>query len=101
MDAPDGPTTEIFVPVRRAVAGLEVRRLPAIRAATALHHGSYATLAHTRESLDRWITDAGLRAGVPSRIVYLQFGAESDLRVPPAFLVEDDAALVTELQVPI
>jgi hypothetical protein len=101
IDAPDGPAVEIFVPVRRAAAGLDVRRLPAIRAATALHHGSYATMTRTRRALDRWITGAGLHAGSPSRIVYLQFGAESDLRVPPAFVVEDDAALVTELQVPI
>jgi DNA-binding transcriptional MerR regulator len=97
----EGPETLVFVPVRRAATGLETRRLPAIRAATALHHGSYRTIDRTRRALDRWIAGAGLRAGSPSRIVYLQFGAESELRVPPAFVVEDDAALVTELQLPV
>jgi len=32
---------------------------------------------------------------------YLQFGAEADLRLPSAYLVERSADLVTELQVPI
>jgi DNA-binding transcriptional MerR regulator len=101
LGAPEGPAVEVFVPVRRAAAGLDTRRVPAIRAATALHHGSYRTIDRTRRALERWISGAGLHAGFPSRIVYLQFGAESELRVPPAFVVADDEALVTELQVPV
>ena len=99
--AGQGPELEIFVPVRRPATGLETRRLPAIRAATVLHRGSYATVGRTHRALDRWIASAGLRAGSPERIVYLQFGAESELRVPPAFVVGDDRNLVTELQVPV
>lgn len=101
VGSPNGPVVEVFVPVRRAAAGLETRRLPAIRAATALHHGTYRTIGRTRRALDRWIAGAGLHAGTPSRIVYLQFGAETELRVPSAFVVDADDALVTELQVPV
>ena len=97
----DEPEVEIFVPVRRAALGLETRRLPAIRAATALHHGSYGTIDRTRRLLDAWIAAAGLSPGSPGRIVYLQFGAESELRIPAPFVVERSADLLTELQVPI
>jgi len=95
------PKIEIFVPVRRAAPGLEARRLPAIQAATALHHGSYETIGRTRRALEAWIAATGLSPSSPSRIVYLQFGAESELRVPAPFLVERAADLLTELQVPI
>jgi hypothetical protein len=44
---------------------------------------------------------AGLRGGAPARIVYLQFGAESELRVPAPFVVDRSAYLLTELQVPL
>jgi DNA-binding transcriptional MerR regulator len=100
-DTDDGPPTAVYVPVRRAAPGLAVRRLPAIRAATALHHGSYATFGATRAAVDRWIGRAGLAPGEPVRIVYLQFGAEAELRVPAPFVVEDDRDLVTEIQVPV
>jgi len=78
-----------------------MRRLPAIRAATALHHGTYATIDRTRRALDKWIATAGLAPGSPSRIVYLQFGAESELRVPAPFVVERSEDLLTELQTPL
>jgi len=100
-DGGAAPETEIFVPVRRSAAGLATRRLPAIRAATTLHHGSYATLAASRAALDGWMRDAGLRQVGPARILYLQFDAEGDLRLPRPYLVERSADLVTELQVPI
>jgi DNA-binding transcriptional MerR regulator len=95
------PELEVFVPVRRGAASLATRRLPAIRAATALHQGSYAGLLQTRAALDAWIAAAGLVAGRPSRILYLQFGAEPDLRLPRQYLVDRATDLVTELQVPI
>lgn len=99
---PDGPAeTEVFVPVRRAAAGLAARRLPAIRAATALHHGSYGGLEATRSRLAEWIDGSGLRQVGPLRILYLQFDAEGDLRLPRTWLVERASELVTELQVPV
>jgi DNA-binding transcriptional MerR regulator len=93
--------TEIFVPVRRAVAGLRVTRLPAIRAATALHRGAYAGVAATQADLDRWMAGAGLEPVGPRRVLYLQFGGEVELRLPRAYLVARSSELVTELQVPI
>jgi len=52
-------------------------------------------------ALDAWIAAAGLRTGSASRVLYLQFGAESELRVPAPFVVDRSADLLTELQVPI
>jgi len=97
----DKPAIEVFVPVRRSAAGLEVRRLPPIRAATILHRGTYETVEATRRALDDWLAAAGLVPGVPVRTLYLQFGAEEDLRLPEQFLVARAADLLTELQMPI
>jgi DNA-binding transcriptional MerR regulator len=97
----DGDRAEVFVPVRRGVVGLATRRLPAIRAATALHHGSYGTFAETEVALARWLRAAGLRPAGPARILYLQFGGEAELRLPQAYLVESPSDLVTELQLPV
>ncbi len=96
-----GDGVDVFVPVGRAAAGLAVRRLPSVRAATILHHGSYATLPETRRALDRWIAGSGLEPRDPVRILYLQFGAEEDLRLPAQYLVDRSSDLVTELQVPV
>jgi hypothetical protein len=98
---PDGPAVEVFVPVRRGAPGLTTRRLPATRAATALHHGAYESLGNTRAALDDWIARSGLTPLQPLRILYLQFGAESDLRLPRPYLVERAADLLTEIQVPV
>ena len=92
---------EVFVPVRRPVAALATRRLPAIEAATVLHHGPYAGLAARQARLHAWATEAGLAASGPIRILYLQFGAESDLGLPARYLVERASDLVTELQLPL
>ena len=97
-----GPeTVEVYVPIRRASAALNVRRLPPVRAATILHRGSYATMPATSAALESWIASSGLVAGNEYRIVYLQFGAEADLRLPSQYVVERAADLVTELQVPV
>jgi hypothetical protein len=69
--------------------------------ASVLHRGSYAGLASARAALDRWIDAAGLTPAGPLRVLYLQFGAEPELRVPRAYLVERDADFVTELQQPV
>ena len=99
--AGESPETEVYVPVRRKAAGLAIRQLPAIRAATVLHRGSYDTIAGAWQALGRWFASTNVAAGRPSRIVYLQFGAERELRVPGAFVVDRVGDLVTELQVPI
>ncbi len=94
----------IFVPLRRSIAPTErigVRRLRSTTAATILHHGPYAMLPAVLEGLRRWVAAAGHVATGPLRILYLQFGAEADLRLPRGWTVERDADFVTELQLPI
>ena len=44
---------------------------------------------------------AGLTLAGPMRTLYLQFGAEPELRLPPGWVVERDEQFVTELQQPI
>ena len=62
----DADGARAFVPVRRIVADarLAFLRLPAERAATVIHQGSYATLPGTRRALERWVGAAGF---APSR----------------------------------
>lgn len=91
----------IFVPVRRAIeptARIGFRRLPAGRAVTILHRGDYDTLPVARRELEAWAEAAGHEPTGPLRILYLQFGAEAELRLPRAWTVERDADFVTELQ---
>jgi DNA-binding transcriptional MerR regulator len=95
---------EIFVPVTGPIAETDrvsYRRLPAVRVASVIHRGGYAGIASARAALERWVEAAGLTAEGPMRTLYLQFGAEPELRVPPGWVVERDADLVTELQLPV
>jgi DNA-binding transcriptional MerR regulator len=94
----------IFVPVRRLAAPTDrigFRRLPPAHAATILHRGAYASLPEAIGALTRWVAAAGHEPTGSLRILYLQFGAEADLRLPRGWTVEDDADYVTELQLPI
>jgi effector-binding domain-containing protein len=85
---------------RQATAGSSsaVREPPACRVAAAVHRGSYAGLAVAQAALERWVAANGLPVTGRLRILYLQFGAELELRVPPAYVVERDVDFVTELQ---
>jgi len=80
---------------------IETRRLPAIRAATAIARGPYSILRSARADLERWAQAAHVSTAGPVRVVYLQFGAESDLGLTTDFLVDRDADFVTEVQLPI
>jgi DNA-binding transcriptional MerR regulator len=94
----------IFVPLRRPIAAtgrFGVRRLGATSAATLLHHGAYRTLPDALGGLRTWVEAAGHRPAGALRILYLQFGAEADLRLPRGWTVDRDADFVTELQQPI
>lgn len=95
---------EIFVPVTGPVPETErisYRRLPAGRVASVIHRGPYAGVASARASLLRWVAAAGLVTAGPMRTLYLQFGAEPELRLPPGWVVERDEQFVTELQQPV
>jgi DNA-binding transcriptional MerR regulator len=94
----------IFVPLRRPIAPTDrigVRRLPACRAATLLHRGDYDTLGTARAALEQWAAAARLDVTGPLRILYLQFGAEPELRVPRGWVVPEAAQFVTEVQLPV
>ena len=96
--------TDVYVPLVRPMARagrIEVRRLPAIRAATIIVRGGYDGLAGARATLERWVGAAGLRPSGPLRIVYLQYGAARDLRIPAGYVVAQPSDYVTELQLPV
>lgn len=94
---------QIFVPVTRAVETGDVTssRLPRQRMATALHRGAYEEMGTARSALTDWIESKGLNESDPIRILYLQFGADPDLALPPAYLSDHPGQYVTEIQVPV
>ena len=103
MVHPDA-SIDIFVPISRPIRPnqrIASGRLPACRAATVIQRGPYDGIAATRRTLETWIAAAGLVAAGPLRIIYLQFGAEPELRVPPGYVVDRAADFVTELQLPV
>ena len=57
----------------------------------------------SRRSRDaaRWVDASGLAPSGPMRTIYLQFGADPELGIPPGWVVERSADLVTELQLPV
>ena len=100
----DDDRMTIFVPLTRPIQPTDrigTTRLPAIRAVTLLHRGPYRALGASRAALARWTSDAGLAPGGPLRVLYLQFGAEPELRLPRGWVVDRAADLVTELQLPL
>jgi DNA-binding transcriptional MerR regulator len=107
--APPGATTidgvaAIFVPLTGRIApigDITAAMLPAVRVASVLHRGRYDGLASAEAALARWTREAGLRTAGPVRTLYVQFGAEAELRVPARYLVDRAADLVTELQLPV
>jgi DNA-binding transcriptional MerR regulator len=96
--------TEVWIPLARPIqpAGrIDCRRLEPIRAATVIVRGGYERLAGGYAELQRWITASGLVPSGPMRTVYLQFGADPELRVPRGYVVDRAADYVTELQQPV
>jgi DNA-binding transcriptional MerR regulator len=99
-----GGRVEIFVPISRAIQPTDrivAGRLTACRAATLIQRGPYGGIVEARRTLERWIATTGLAAAGPLRIIYLQFGAEPELRLPRGYLVNRAADFVTELQMPV
>ena len=96
-----GPSLAWHAPQSAHRGEEESRRLPPIRAATIIVRGGYDRLDDGRAALDRWVTASGLRPAGPVRIVYLQYGAAPDLRIPRGYVVAAAAEYVTELQLPV
>ncbi len=57
--------------------------------------------ARQQAQLEGWVAAAGLAPSGTLRILYLQFGAEAELRVTAGYVVERAADFVTELQLPV
>ncbi len=94
----------IYVPIRRrdgAAGRIGIRELPPTRATTLLHRGPYASLPAAMAKLGAWLAAAGVERTGLLRVLYLQFGAEVDLRLPRGWTVDSDEDFVTELQQPI
>jgi DNA-binding transcriptional MerR regulator len=103
-DGTDPFEEEVFVPVSSPIAPtarVGWRRLPGCRAATVIVRGEYDGVPAARAALVRWVGAAGLTSAGPLRIIYLQFGAEPELRLPPGYVVDRSADYVTELQLPV
>lgn len=71
---------------------VKVYELPAITAASIVHHGPFETLARAYEAVLKWIEENGYRIVGPEREIYLHTG--SPVR-------QDDPSYVTEVQFPI
>ena len=104
-DRSDGrEAVEIFVPLTGPVAPrgrIGSRRLPAVRAVTIIQRGPYDRLASARRTLEEYLARTRLRGAGPLRVLYLQFGAEAELALPPGYVVERAADYLTELQLPL
>jgi DNA-binding transcriptional MerR regulator len=100
----DDESTDVHVPLTRPIADagrIRCERLPPIRAATIIVRGGYDRLAGARQALERWVRAAALTPAGPVRIVYLQYGAARDLRIPGGYVVLAPSDYVTELQQPV
>ena len=100
---PDSVTVAVPLSWAPPPAGpIAVERLPAVpRMACSVHNGPYAGLSTRLHGMLLWLEQTGHRPAGAIREVYLRFGAEPELELPPAYLAERGADLVTELQVPV
>ncbi len=95
---------EVFVPLSKAIPStdrVKTRTLPEARVATMLHRGSYGAIGGARRNLDTWARAAGLRTQPAMRILYLQFGSQSEAGTTGASPRDQSADRVTEIQLPV
>jgi DNA-binding transcriptional MerR regulator len=98
-------TVEAAIPLRFEVpssARVQVYRLMAVpQMACVVHCGGYETLPMATKALFDWVRINGYVAVGALREVYLRFGADANLKLPPSFLTSTSSEFVTELQLPI
>jgi DNA-binding transcriptional MerR regulator len=101
----DRESVTVAVPVNRAVPpadGIELRTLPPTTMACFVHSGPYAELQEHLQRMLEWLARTGRRPDGPLREVYLRFGAEPELGLPPTHVAdESDPGYITELQLPV
>jgi len=92
---PDGADIEVAVPVKSGTVSdkVEIRELPACRACSMIHKGSYDNLHKTYGIVYGYMTANRYKALIPSREVYIK---GSDM-----FSVGNPEEYVTEVIVPI
>lgn len=104
--AGDGESeVEVLVPLKHPVPPtprIRVYELPRVALmASVVHAGDYCTTNQACGALLAWIKAQGYRVAGPWREVYLRFGADPALDLPPAFLAYRDEDFVTEFQLPV
>lgn len=72
---------------------MKVYELPAVTAATIVHHGSFDTLTNAYTAILKWIPENGYRIAAPEREVYV-YNGNGPTR-------QDDPSYVTEVQFPV
>jgi DNA-binding transcriptional MerR regulator len=97
---------EVAVPIASVLPESErvaVYELPGVEhMACTIHTGSYMVIDRAYQALFTWLAVHGYRLAGPGREVYLRFGADNiGYELPAAFLTNEAAAYVTELQLPI
>lgn len=97
---------EVMVPVHKDLPASDrvtVRTLPGHeQMACLVHSGGYEGLPQAFSVLLRWIEANNYAVAGPTREVYLRFGADQEAyTLPDAYLTDDHAEFVTELQIPI
>jgi len=86
---------EVGVYLKQAVSvsgPLSVRELPAVTAASFVHHGAFNRIAEAYQAVLHWIDANGYRQVGPTRELFLQVSQPAS---------RDDESNVTEIQVPI
>jgi len=98
---------EVAVPICFPIPSSEriiVRELPAVPAmACVVYEGSYEQGLSALSALSAWMEGNGYEAAGALREVYLRFSADdaARLRIPTAFLAENEKQFVTEIQLPV
>lgn len=101
-----GEDCEVMVPVLKPLptnARVAIRELPGFDSmACLIHTGRYEDLPQAFSVLLGWIEHNGYTIAGPTRELYLRFGADqAAYRLPEAYLTENAADFVTELQIPV
>jgi DNA-binding transcriptional MerR regulator/DNA gyrase inhibitor GyrI len=89
---------EVCVPVRKAVNEGEVSShlLAGARAVTLIHQGPYETISESYRKIGEYMKECGLKAGVPSRELYLKGPGMIFAGNPKKYLTEIQVIAVKE-----
>ena len=93
---PENATYDVCVPLAgemEASGNVEVKELPAVRVACAVHKGPYDRIGPLYDAMFRWMEGRGLRVAGPVREVYVKAPGPGGTTDPEEF--------VTEVQVPV